>query len=356
VSLHGVVPGLIDAHMHQWDPFTTPREATPLARMYRAAPRLFERLFPVLVPRPNRELVRVPDHVARPYLPAAYAADVAGVEDEVGVPVEAAVHVEADWQSDDPSEETAWVEALPFGEAGRPRLAAVVGHADPCDDRFVEQLDAHARASERFRGVRCMATWHPDPKVKRWAAREGLLRSREFLSGFAELAGRGLTFDAYVYSTQLGDVAVLADEYPGTTIVLDHFAPPVGWLGPMGASLGRSPEARDGYLARWRDDLADLAGRGNVVAKLSGLAFPMLGMPTGPMGRARLAETVAPLVDHTADAFGPERLVFGSNFPMDKAICDYPTVVGALVDLLAPSGEQMLRNVFRDNAERVYRL
>lgn len=355
-TLAGVVPGIVDAHVHQWDPFTTPREATPLARLYRAAPGLFTRLFPVLVPQANRELVRTPEHVARPYLPDTLAADVDPVRDAVGAPVEAVVHVEADWKSDDPAEETAWVEALPLGGDGAPRLAAIVAHADPRDEAVGAVLDAHAAASPRFRGIRCMATWHPDRKVKRWADREGLLRSREFLAGFAAVAERGLTFDAYVYATQLDDVAVLAKEYPETTIVLDHYAPPVGWLGPMGASLGRTQADREGYLSRWRDDVAALAASPNVVAKHSGLAFPMLGMPTQPMRRDQLAETVAPLVEHTTDVFGPDRLLFGSNFPMDKAITDYATVVGALVDLLAPRGSDVLRKVFRDNAERTYRL
>ena len=355
-TLAGVVPGIIDAHVHQWDPFTTPREATPLAKLYHAAPGLFTRLFPVLVPQANRDLVRVPDHVARPYLPDSLAADVAPVPEAVGVPVESVVHVEADWQSPDPSEETAWVDGLPLGQQNRPRLAAIVAHADPRDERIGEVLDAHARASRRLRGIRCMATWHPDRKVKRWAEREGLLRSREFLDGFGAVAERGLTFDAYVYSTQLDDVAVLAGEYPETTIVLDHYAPPVGWLGPMGSSLGRTQQDRDGCLARWCDDIAVVAACPNVVAKHSGLAFPMLGMPTAPLSRAQLAEAVGPLVEHTTDVFGPDRLMFGSNFPMDKAITDYVTIVGALVDLLAPRGDDLLAKVFRGNAERIYQL
>jgi predicted TIM-barrel fold metal-dependent hydrolase len=201
-----------------------------------------------------------------------------------------------------------------------------------------------------------MTTWHPDRKVKRWAATEGVLRSPGFLRGFAALAERGLTFDAYVYSNQLADVGVLATEYPETTIVLDHYAPPVGWLGPMGRGTGRTAAERDALLARWHDDLAALAPHDNVVAKHSGLAFPVLGLKEVGLGRAALAERVAPLVHHTTDVFGEDRLVFGSNFPMDKAVTSYDVVVGALVDLLAPRGETLLRKVFHDNAIRVYSL
>jgi L-fuconolactonase len=352
--LAGVVPGIIDSHIHQWDPFTTPREASRLAPLYRRAPKVLDRLFPVLVAKGARDMVLTPQHVASPYLPDTYAADVAGTAATVGAPVEAVVHVEAGWHSDDPSEETAWVESLPFGRDGNPRLAGIVAHADPRDPSFVRTLDAHARASTRFRGIRCMGAWHEDKKVMRWADQEGILRSPAFLSGFAVVAERGLTFDAYVYSTQLSDVVTLAREYPESRIVLDHYGPPVGWLGPMGSSLGRSDSGRSEVFARWKDAIAAVAEQPNVLAKHSGIGFPMLGLKKIGLGRTELADLVAPMVDHATDLFGEDRLLFGSNFPMDKSTTDYQSLVGAMVDILAPRGAQLLQKVFRSNAERVY--
>jgi L-fuconolactonase len=352
--LAGVVPGIIDSHIHQWDPFTTPREASRLAPLYARAPKLLGKLFPLLVAKGARDMVLSPQHVARPYLPDTYAADVEEVSQAVGAPVEAIVHVEAGWHSEDPSDETRWVDALPFGRDGAPRLAGIVAHADPRSSAFARTLDAHAQASDRFRGIRCMAAWHEDKKVMRWGDREGILRSRDFLDGFSAVAERGLTFDAYVYSPQLPDVAVLAEEYPDTTIVLDHYAPPVGWLGPMGRSLGRTEADRADLFARWREDIAALAAHPNVVAKHSGIGFPMTGLKQVGISRSELAALVAPMVDHATDVFGEDRLLFGSNFPMDKATVDYPTLVGAMVDILAPRGEGLLRKVFRDNAERIY--
>jgi len=355
-TLAHVVPAIIDTHIHQWDPFTTPREASRLAPLFRRSPRLLGALAPVLLDKGVRDLILTPEHVAQPYLPETLRDDVTGAVESVGVRVESVIHVEADWQSDDPAEETAWVEALPFGVDGRPGLAAIVGHADPRKPGLAALLDRHQTASTRFRGIRCMATWHDDPKVKRWADGPGLLTSRPFLRGFAAIAERGFTFDAYVYSQQLGDVAALAREYPDTTIVLDHYGPPVGWLGPMGRFTGRGAVEQQDLLARWRDGITRLAEQPNVVAKHSGLAFPMLGIKEVGITRERLAETIAPLVDHTTDAFGEDRVLFGSNFPMDKAVTGYGTIVGALADVLAPRGEQVLRKVFRDNAQRVYSL
>ena len=356
-SLQGIVPGIIDAHIHQWDPFTTPREASRLAPLYRRAPRLFEKLLPVLLPQPKRELVRTAQHVAQPYLPADYARDTAGAVASVGVPVESAIHVQAGWHGPDQSEETAWVDALPFGVDGHPGLAAIVGNADPRDPGCASLLDRHAAASDRFRGVRFMTTWHPDRGVMDWIDEPEVMTSSAFLRGFAAIAERGLTFDAYVYSHQLPEVVVLAQEYPDTTIVLDHYAPPVGICGPMGKQTGRTEADRRDLLARWRDDLATLAGScPNVVAKHSGLAFPTLGHREPGLTRGQVAERVAPLVEHTTEVFGEDRLVFGSNYPMDKSIAAYGEIVGALADLLAPSGPDLLRKVFRDNAQRVYRL
>jgi L-fuconolactonase len=124
----------------------------------------------------------------------------------------------------------------------------------------------------------------------------------------------------------------------------------------MGKRTGRDEQSRADLLNRWRDDIAAVAAHPNVVAKQSGFAFPPLGNRRIGIGRADLAELAAPLIEHTADVFGPERQVFGSNFPMDKSLTDHATVVGALYDVLAPRGDELLAKVFRDNAIRVYGL
>jgi predicted TIM-barrel fold metal-dependent hydrolase len=355
-SLAGVVPGIIDAHIHQWDPLTTPREASRLAPLYSRAPRLLETLLPLLTSKADRELVVTPQHVGSPYLPATYAADAAGTTAALGVPVEAVIHVEASWHGPDPVDETRWLETLPFGEDGAPALAGIVASADPRHPEIGRILDDHRTASPRVKGIRRSAAWHPDRAVKDFADDEGLLTSPDFLRGFAAVAERGLTFDAWVYSGQLSQVARLAAEYPETTIVLDHYGTPVGLLGPRGRRTGRDEAERQDLQNRWRDDLAEVAAHPNVVAKQSGFAFPPLGYGRVGIGRTEVAELAGPLIEHTADVFGPDRQVFGSNFPMDKALADHAAVVGALYDVLAPRGPELLAKVFRENAVRVYGL
>ncbi|MBJ7291179.1 amidohydrolase family protein [Williamsia sp.] len=362
--LADVIPSIIDTHIHQWDPLTTPREASSVARVYRILPAVGDRLFR-LRNQADREFALTPRNLLRPYRPRDYLADVVAVEGATGVPIGSAVHIEAGWHSAEelgPAGETHWVDELPFGEGRSPSLGAIVGHADPRDPHVADLLDAHLRAASRspFRGIRSMAARHPDPRVRDWTDEDHALTSAAFLRGFAAVAERHLSFEAWVYSHQMADVVRLAREYPEVTIVLDHYATPVGVFGPMGSRTGHTAAARADIYARWRDGIAEVASCPNVVAKHSGLAFPFLGyghQASGNIGsQATLTDMMGPLIDHTTDVFGPDRVMFGSNYPIDKPNASVAMIVGTLLDVLTPRGPNLLRKVFRDNAIRVYRL
>ncbi|WP_052230190.1 amidohydrolase family protein [Streptomyces sp. CT34] len=361
-SLKGVVDGIIDAHVHQWDPFTTPRQASPAAPVYRAAPRLVEAAFAKVAPTTIRELTLTPRYVAQPFLPGDYAAAAKGVAEAVGAPVTALVHIEAGWQEKKdpmaPVEETKWLISLPWGRDGRPDLAAIVAHADPTSPHCAALIDAHLQASGKVTCIRQLAAWHPDPKVLNWYDKPGLLKRRDFLTGFSAVAERGLTFEATIYSDQLPDVAVLAREYPETTIIIDHYATPVGVFGPVGTDTGATAAKRAEIYRAWKDHISAVAEHSNVVAKHSGCAFPQLGFGHSPEcnigGRDNLQQLLQPMVDHVTDAFGPDRVLFGSNYPMDRPNASLPDIIGMLVNVLGPRGNDVLRKVFRDNATRVY--
>jgi predicted TIM-barrel fold metal-dependent hydrolase len=194
--------------------------------------------------------------------------------------------------------------------------------------------------------------------VRSWTSQAGLLASSDLLRGFAEVASRGLTFEAWVYSHQLADVAALAREYPQTTIVLNHYGTPVGIFGPRGRSTGHTDADRAGILARWRDDIAAVAAEPNVVAKQSGMGMPLLGLPTPPPGSTvdhdLLRDSMAPLVTHTADVFGPDRTLWASNFPIDKPNATLPMTVELLLEILGDRAEP--EKLFRANAARIYRI
>jgi predicted TIM-barrel fold metal-dependent hydrolase len=340
---------VVDPHIHQWDPYTTPREVSLPAKAVRRLPPL-GKVVPTLVPRRDREFVGDPSHVLRPYLPQDYRAD-AGT-----LPVHAVVHIEAGWHGRAPMAavgETKWVASLPFGVDGAPRLGAIVCHADPTGARVGEVLDRHLEASPLVRGVRCMAAHHDDPGVRSWTDRERLLSSPDFLRGFAAVAERGLSFEVWVYSHQLPDVVTLAREYPETTLVLDHYATPVGVFGPRGRHTGRTEAERRAIFRRWSDDLAAVAELRNVCAKHSGLGMPVTGWTEAASGTA-FRDAVAPFVVRTQELFGPERTMWASNYPMDKPTVTLPSTVDALLTILGADADP--RRLLRTNAARVYRL
>jgi predicted TIM-barrel fold metal-dependent hydrolase len=340
--------GIIDAHIHQWDPFTTPRVVSGPAKLMRRAP-MTRPLLMRLLPRAARDFAGDPRYLLNRYLPDDYAADSAAAR------VDTIVHVEAGWQSKQPSgsvAETRWVSALPFGQSGAPALGAIVVHADPSEPEVAEVLDAHLAASPLVRGVRCVAAYSPDPGVMDFAKRPNLLSAPAFLRGFATVAERGLSFEMWCYGNDLPTAITLAREYPDTTFVLDHYATPVGALAPCGRQTGSTPAERKDILDRWCDDISKLAGLPNVVAKHSGLGMPVLGL--GPLPREQFRDAISPLVTHLDRAFGPDRTFWSSNYPMDKPNVLIPDVIWALREILGDRFDE--GRMLRDNARRVYRI
>jgi L-fuconolactonase len=242
------------------------------------------------------------------------------------------------------------------GGYGPTRVAAgIVGFADlTLGDRVGEVVDAHLAASPRFRGIRHAAGWDASDQVRNSHTNPppALLAQARFREGFAELASRGLTFDAWLYHPQISELTNLARAFPATTIVLDHLGGPLG-IGPY--------EGRRGEIfVQWKRAIGELARCPNVVAKLGGLAMPINGL--GFHRRERPA-TSSELVDATADwylyaidCFGPARAMFESNFPVDKASCSYHVLWNAFKRLTAKFSAADKAALFHDTAARVYRL
>lgn len=347
--------GIVDPHIHQWDPFTTPRIVSREARLLRHVPRV-PRWLATLQPRSKGEFVRDPHHLLKPYLPADYRTDAASV------PVTSVVHIESEtWATTatwDVVDETRWVAGLGWGTNGAPELGGIVVNADPRWPEAGDVLDVHLAASDRVRGVRYPAANHPDRGVMSFTREPHLLSDPEFLRGFAAIAERGLSFDLWIYHRQLPDAVVLAKEYPATTFVLDHYATPVGIFGPRGRNVGRTAQERADLLARWRDDVAALAALPNVVAKHSGLGMPILGdpppQPVDAGATAELVDRSAPLIEHLQAVFGPERTMWASNYAMDKPVQTIPASVEVLTTVLGDGTDLSL--LLRDVARRTYRL
>jgi predicted TIM-barrel fold metal-dependent hydrolase len=233
--------------------------------------------------------------------------------------------------------------------------AAIVGHADlslGVDAGAV--LDALAAASPRFRGIRHQGAWlaHDDAYPAALMAPEGLFASSAFRTGFAELGKRGLTFDAWVFEPQLGEVLDLARAFPDQPICLDHCGGPVG----LGSYRGTRAERFDG----WRQAIRALAQCPNVVVKLGGLGMAQVQLPDrGPaagVGSEELASLWRPYIETCIEAFGPRRAMFESNYPPDRWGASYPALWNAFKRIAQGASADEKAALFADTAARFYRI
>ncbi|HXN70218.1 MAG TPA: amidohydrolase family protein [Bradyrhizobium sp.] len=234
--------------------------------------------------------------------------------------------------------------------------AGIVGHVNLLlGDGARAVLEAEiAAGGGRFRGIRHSSAWDADPNVAHmYATRpKGLLLDPTFRKGFACLAPLGLSFDAWLFHPQIGELADLARTFPDTRIVLDHCGGPVG----LGSYAGR----RDEIFAGWKASIKDIAKCPNVVVKLGGLAMRLLGYDFHERAMPPSSEDAAaawrPYIETCIEAFGPNRAMFESNFPPDKGQCSYQVIFNAFKRIAAPCSEAEKTALFSKTAAEVYRL
>jgi predicted TIM-barrel fold metal-dependent hydrolase len=243
------------------------------------------------------------------------------------------------------------------GGYGRARLCAgIVGHGPlHLGARAGAVLEAHMRAAgERFKGVRQVTACDPDPDVV--AANPdrppGLMQDMRFREGFACLAPLGLSFDAFVFQNQLGELADLARAFPDTPIVINHLGGPLG----IASYAGRPAE----MFAAWKDAMAYLARLPNVWAKLGGLGMVTAGfnfhLRESPPDSATLASAWRPHIETCIELFGAQRCMFESNFPPDKAAASYRVLWNAFKRITAGASADEKARLYFDSAREFYRL
>jgi L-fuconolactonase len=234
--------------------------------------------------------------------------------------------------------------------------AAIVGYADlRLGSAIGDLLDqSMALAPDRFRGIRQVTVDHPSEAAFRHVMAhrppQGVLRHPNFRAGFREIAARGLTFDAAVYSVQLPDISALADFSPNTAIVLNHTG--------MVMNLEMDASQRTEAFIQWRAGMRDLARRPNVVCKISGLGMPFWGFGfetrTDPIGYIELAEAWRPYVETAIEAFGIDRCMLASNFPPDGRSCGYVPLWNAYKHVVRGASAREKSALFHRTAMSVY--
>jgi L-fuconolactonase len=240
-----------------------------------------------------------------------------------------------------------------FGEA---RLCAgIVGGVDlRLGDSVEEVLAAHVQAGGgRYRGVRSRIVFDEDAGIL--GADIGgphVLLDAAFHRGFARLNALGLSFDAWLLEPQLPDLIELARAFPDTQIILDHVGAPVG--------IGRHAGKREARFTLWRGNIRALSECPNVAVKLGGLGIPFGGFKSycanPPFSSGQLAQEWKPYIESCIEAFGVERCMFESNFPVDTAVCSYAVLWNAFKRIVAGASRQEKTALFSGTAVRIYRL
>jgi L-fuconolactonase len=205
-----------------------------------------------------------------------------------------------------------------------PFVRGVVGWVDLFSSDLPKQLSVLAR-HPRFKGIRHVAQNEPDD---RFLARQDVVRS------IAALEPLGLAYDILIYARQLPAAVELVHRLPRQRFVLDHIA---------------KPEIKAGRLDPWRERILELAAAPNVLCKVS-------GMVTEAAWRGWTAADFRPYLDVVFPAFGPDRLMIGSDWPVCTLAGDYASVMGLVLDYVAGHPAHEREAILGGNAARFYRL
>ena len=242
-------------------------------------------------------------------------------------------------------------------QLGGTTIAAIVGHVDMClGDRVEEVLAAHdAAGGGLFRGIRhgTNLSVHPDVRTGHHNPTPYLMADPAFRSGVSKLADMGFSFDAWLYFDQMGELADMARAIPECTIILDHLGGPLG--------VGPHATARSEMLEVWSTGVAAVASCENIVLKVGGIGMehyfgtPWSGLAQPP-GSEEVAEYWRDMIHRAIDAFGPDRCMFESNFPVDRQTLPYTVLWNSFQILAAGYSAAEQQALFAGTAANAYRI
>ena len=295
---------IIDAHHHLWD---------------------LEELHYPWLEEPVEHIVGDYSAIRRSYRVADF------LDDAKNQDLVKSVHLQAEVDHADPVKETAWLQGLADDPASRGFPHGIVAYADFAAADAEAVLARHCRY-RNMRGIRQMLNHGPEARLC-FIDRGDVMGDSRWRAGFALLAKYDLSFDLQIWPWQMDDAAALARDFPKVPIILNH----------TGMPIARDAEG----LACWRQGMARLAERPNVAVKLSGLGMFDLGWTT---------DSIRPFIVETIAAFGVERCLFASNFPVDRLMSGYDRLWASFAEIAAGFSEDERSKLFHDNAARVYRL
>jgi predicted TIM-barrel fold metal-dependent hydrolase len=293
--------GVVDAHHHLWN--------------------LSAVRYPWLEARGVKRFFGDPSPIQHDYLLDDFRADLGDL------PIVASVHVQVGAAPGQELAETDWLEA----ESARAEWPlTIVAAVDLARDDAGELLEQQS-ARPTVRGVRHIIGREPQDDARMRSA--AVLENALWRQNLASLVGRGLSFDAQLTLAQYAAFAAVLTDIPDLHVAICH----------CGSPWNQSASGLDA----WRRDLRSLAAHPNAMCKLSG--FGMFDPEWNP-------RSIRVLVDGCLDAFGPQRCMFGSNFPVEKLARDYRQQFAAVLSACNGLSDDALYGVFAGNARRFYRI
>lgn len=265
-----------------------------------------------------------PIDLPRTYLPSDIRADAHPFE------LRKSVHVQCFREPADPVEESSWLQSLADDPDSGGFPHAIVAFADFSSPDIDRALSQHCEY-KNVRGIRQILNRHPN---ENWhMSNRDFMQDETWLKNYGLLEAHNLSFDLQIFYHQVPDAIRLAQRYPNIPIILNH----------AGMPADRDPES----IEAWRSAMNQLAERENVTAKISGL---------GMCDHHWSVESIRPFVIDMIEAFGVDRCMFGSNFPVDSLFSDYAAVWQAYDAITADLSVDERAKLFHDNAERYYRI
>ena len=248
-------------------------------------------------------------------------------QDAAGLQLIKSVHLQCDPSLPDPVTETAYIseQAQKYDHP-----IAIVGFADLSSENFEETLLRH-KAYSQFRGIRqivCRTAKRPELCF----VQSDLLLNDKWQQSYAMLENHGLSFDLQLYPEQMDAAANLIKNHPNIPVAVNHAGCPF--------------DLSDDGILDWQLELTKLAKLDNVVLKFSGLG--MYDPNWNAASAGQLFETVL-------DLFGEDRLMLGSNFPVDKLMRPYVDIWQDYQSWISGLTDTAQHAICRTNAEKFYR-
>ncbi|MES2793597.1 MAG: amidohydrolase family protein [Planctomycetota bacterium] len=258
--------------------------------------------------------------LAKNFLPSDYKAAIEGSN------VVKSVYMEVDVLPSQQSKEADYV--IDICQRGETPMVAAVISGRPNSDEFKAYITKYA-GSKYIKGVRQVL--HSD------VTPAGYCVDPKFVQGIKLLGDLGLSFDLCMRAGELADAVKLVDQCPKTRFIVDH-------CGNMNVQ-STDEELR----TKWKKGMHDLAQRPNVVCKIS-------GMIASAKPATWKNEDLAPILNYSMDTFGPDRIMFGGDWPVCTLAASYKQWVEALKAVTASKSEEDRRKLFHDNAVKFYGL